>query len=305
MRTHFLNQLAINGREKALALEPDFDFYRADKVLSLEMAFARRNQALPSLWLKLEYEASSRSYELVVLLEDVRELVMPTIAPGLVLPELEIEDLRGRGMEGASFEVISHFERAFRCTCGGVSIVCFEPQEAAARELATTRSRGREMVPPSTRLEMIVAGDDTAGWIWSVRVDDTVLYGTARLHREDLGAALFSIQRDESRSNPYLRGLADEEVFAVLDGFFFGALRDALRASAEEQTWAKHLVSPALPTVVSSRLYLVGSGAGRERLLASHHEGMRAFQLAEGAFDRELTKVRNVLDATGLDAFRT
>lgn len=127
MRTHFLNQLPISGREKALALEPEFDFYRATKVLRLEIEFGGEAETLPSLRLDLAYEAGPRRYKLGVLLEDVRELVVPTMTPMLFVSELEIEDLRERMMEGARFEMVSHFERALRCTCGNIAILFFEP----------------------------------------------------------------------------------------------------------------------------------------------------------------------------------
>ncbi|MCK8503683.1 hypothetical protein [Myxococcus fulvus] len=127
MRTHFLKQLQINGREKALALEPEFDFYRVKRVLKLELEFDDEPEALPVLRLDLAYEAGPSRYKLGVLFKEVRELVLPSMPPSLFLPELEIEDLRGRMMEGARFEMISHFERAFRCTCGDITILSFEP----------------------------------------------------------------------------------------------------------------------------------------------------------------------------------
>ena len=127
MRTHLLSRLEIAGREKALALELEFDFYRAKRVLKLEIDFDGDSELSPSLRLDLGYEAGPIRYKLGLLFEDVRELTLPTMTPLLFLPELEIEDVRERMMEGVRFEVISHFERAFRCTCGNMSILFFEP----------------------------------------------------------------------------------------------------------------------------------------------------------------------------------
>src|SRR4051812_37991788 len=114
---------------------------------------------------------------------------------------------------------------------------------------------------------MSLTGDDLSGWTWRVFVDELELLRTERLARADLGAALFSIRRDNSRNNERFREISDNDLFAILDGFFFGALHEALRASAEEQTWARHLVSPAVPTSVWSRMYLVGCNDEQERLL--------------------------------------
>ncbi len=147
-------------------------------------------------------------------------------------------------------------------------------------------------------LSMVLTGDDSVGWTWSVLVDDVELWRTAPLARGDLASALFSIQRDRSRTNPSFSAISDDDLLFLLDGFFFGALHEALRASAEEQTWARHLVSPALPAVVCSRMYLVGSGEGKERLLVRQAAGRRSFVIAEGNFDSELAAVRKRLDET-------
>lgn len=128
MRTHLLSRLTIPGSEMALALEPQFDFYRATKVTGVEVRF-ELDSGTSSLRLDLVYEASSRRYRLSLLFEQVSELSLPTMAPALYLPELEIEDVRARMMEGIRFEVISHFDRAFRCACGNLSIISFEPED--------------------------------------------------------------------------------------------------------------------------------------------------------------------------------
>lgn len=128
MRTHFLNQLSITGRESALALEPSFDFYRAKRVLNLSIDFdPAADDELPSLRLVAEYVGNTRRYTLTMLLESVRELLLPEMNPLLFLPELEIEDLEDRMMEGIRFEVISQFERSFRCTCRNITIIDFQP----------------------------------------------------------------------------------------------------------------------------------------------------------------------------------
>ncbi len=144
---------------------------------------------------------------------------------------------------------------------------------------------------------MTLTGDDLAGWIWSVWIDDLEAFTTEPMARADLAAALFSIQRDDSRKNPYLVDLSDNELFIILDGFFFGALHDALRASAEEQTWAKHLVSPAVPTRVSSRMYLIGGARDQERMLVWRNEPLRCYTIAEGSFDKDLSEIIKRLES--------
>jgi hypothetical protein len=143
---------------------------------------------------------------------------------------------------------------------------------------------------------MSITGDDSSGWTWRVWVDDLELFRTEPLERADLGAALFSIQRDSSRRNPHLLGVPDDILFVVLDEFFFGSLYDALRPAAEEQTWARHLVSPTVPAVIWSKMYLVGAKDKQERLLVSRDGSRHNFVLVEGDFDRELEAVRKHLE---------
>lgn len=138
-------------------------------------------------------------------------------------------------------------------------------------------------------IEMSLTGDDSSGWTWRVCIDDCELFRTEPLAREDLGAGLLSIGRDSSRENPYLSHLSDQELFFVLDGFFFGALNDALRASAEEQVWARHLVSPVVPAAVWSRMYLIGSSGDQERLLVWREGNLASFAIPKGSFDKQLT----------------
>ena len=146
-------------------------------------------------------------------------------------------------------------------------------------------------------LHMELAGDDSVGWRWRVAVDDLLLYESKPLARNDLACALFEIQKDDSRENRTFASLSDEELFFILEGFFFGGLGDALRPAAEAQVWARHLISPALPTVYTSRMYLVGHGPGEERLLASRKGQTHSFRIAAGSFDEQLRKARDVLES--------
>lgn len=107
----------------------------------------------------------------------------------------------------------------------------------------------------------------------------------------DLACPVFSIRRDESRVNPFFIEVTYDDLFTVLDGFFCGSLYDALRASAEEQTWARHVVSPGVSASISSRMYLIGGRGDRDRLLVLHGGKRQSFTLAEGAFDKALDEI--------------
>jgi hypothetical protein len=119
--------MPLSGREAALALEPGFDFYRASKILHLEIDFEDSISELPSLHLDLVYAGDSTNYRLKLLFEGVRQLQLPEMTPSLALPELEIEDIAERGMEGIRLEAVSHFDRGFRCIFGTIAIMGFQP----------------------------------------------------------------------------------------------------------------------------------------------------------------------------------
>ena len=146
-------------------------------------------------------------------------------------------------------------------------------------------------------LKMRLTGDNSVGWTWQVAVDGQVFVLTQPLDGNDLGEAMFSIGRDRSRENPYFHDVSDDDLFVILDGFFNGRLYDALRASAEEQIWARHLIYPATPKIVSSRMYLIGGGGGPDRLLVSRAGVRYNFRIEAGSFDRALHEIIERLNA--------
>lgn len=129
MRTHNLSELEIQGREKVLRIEPRFDFYRIKKASAVVIDFGPRasDAGQPSLVLTTDYQTQSKVYHLTIRFDGVRELVFPEMQPFLQFAELEIEDVRDRMLEGVRFEVVSHYDRSFRCLCGGIAIVSFDP----------------------------------------------------------------------------------------------------------------------------------------------------------------------------------
>jgi hypothetical protein len=153
--------------------------------------------------------------------------------------------------------------------------------------MATLGNQGRASPRTLNQLRMQLSGSRDSGLTWRVFVDDAEVFSTQALAADDLDLALFAITRDTTRSNSSFLDIPDDALFTILDGFFCGPLSDALRASAEEQTWARHVVSPAVPTTIDSRMYLVEARDGRERLLV-WRDGLRTFAFPTGAFDREL-----------------
>lgn len=129
MRTHSLSELEIEGREKVLRVEPSFDFYRIKRARAAVIDFGQgaSDGGQPSLVLTTDYQTDSQAYSLTIRFDGIRELVLPEMQPFLQFAELEIEDVRDRMLEGVRFEVVSHYDRSFRCLCRGIVIVDFQP----------------------------------------------------------------------------------------------------------------------------------------------------------------------------------
>ena len=121
-----MKELSLVGREKVLGVDPEFDFCRAKRVRRLELDFSNDEVPAPSLHLALECENGENRFELTLLLGGVRELVVPHIHGPLFLPELEVEDVRARMLQGISYELVSHFDRSFRCSCSDLVVLGFE-----------------------------------------------------------------------------------------------------------------------------------------------------------------------------------
>jgi hypothetical protein len=129
MRTHRLSELEIEGREKVLQAEPHFDFYRIKTARAVAMDFGEGagDASHPTLMLTTNYQTQSKTYILTIRFDGIRELVLPQMQPILRFSELEVEDIRDRMLEGVGFEVVSHYDRSFRCLCRTMVIVRFEP----------------------------------------------------------------------------------------------------------------------------------------------------------------------------------
>lgn len=120
---HLLRELDIAGREMVLSIEPSFDFYKIARVARVCIDFGEEDDSL-SVELKAEYLVEKK-YEISILMEGVRELVLPEMRASLLFSELEIEDVRERQLEGICFEIVDQFERSFRCSCRNITILTF------------------------------------------------------------------------------------------------------------------------------------------------------------------------------------
>jgi hypothetical protein len=147
-------------------------------------------------------------------------------------------------------------------------------------------------------LEMTLAGSDVDGWQWAVTLDGETLERTPRLATEDLGEGLASIQQYPDRRNAHFDHVRDERLGILLAGFFAGDFAHALDTSAEEQVWAKHMISPSLPTELGgSFMFLVESTTtDADRLLHVDGVKVRSYRVPRGRFDALLRDIRARLE---------
>lgn len=146
-------------------------------------------------------------------------------------------------------------------------------------------------------VDMTLNGSRQTGWQWEVTIDGTVVYRTVPLTLNDLSWSLATVQRDAERRNPLFDEVADDKLAFLLSGFFAGELTDALRTSAEEQVWAKHRVTPALPTEAGMFLFLIeGAAEDADRLITADGAQTHTYRVPRGRFDALLRDIRARLE---------
>lgn len=122
MRTQELQKLNIPGREKALALFPDFSFYNLSRITDLHWT-ANAAEGNSQLTVTSEYEVNSARRALVTLrFEGVALAILPTFRPDAYLGELEIEDVRESQLEGIRYIAKDFLDGDFEVHCRSIEI---------------------------------------------------------------------------------------------------------------------------------------------------------------------------------------
>jgi hypothetical protein len=124
MRTHFLAQLPLGGRDAVLQAFPDFDFYNLSRVTRFIVEWGKHNEALADCCLAALYTDTSISapIEVTLCFQDVRHASLPDFSPLFFLTELEIEDVSSHQLEGVRFRTKNFGSTAFEVLSGDISI---------------------------------------------------------------------------------------------------------------------------------------------------------------------------------------
>jgi hypothetical protein len=132
MRSHFLKDLPINGKESILAVQPSFDFYILRQVTRFRWEMApNASERSPAANLELTaiYENSQPFEDLLIKVRclDVRQVVLPVLGPSFFLGELEIEDVSGEQIEGVRWRVKDFGPDRFVILCKEIEMMIDSP----------------------------------------------------------------------------------------------------------------------------------------------------------------------------------
>jgi hypothetical protein len=117
MPTHLRIASDVPGLEQVLRHIPDFDLYKLHKITR----FMLREDVERGLLLEMDVVHVNR-HICSIQLEGVRDLRMPEILMSMPsFSELEVEDVRSRGLEGISYQLADRGPSGgFSCFCHGI-----------------------------------------------------------------------------------------------------------------------------------------------------------------------------------------
>jgi hypothetical protein len=103
MRSNFLKDLSIKGKEEILNILPNFDFHYLREVIRLcweTVPNERNGDPLANFVLTACYENVPTSAKVTLRCGGVRQLKLPEIGPAFFLSEIDVEDLSRDQLEG-------------------------------------------------------------------------------------------------------------------------------------------------------------------------------------------------------------
>jgi hypothetical protein len=135
MRSHFLRQLPITGREAVLEVIPDFDFYALGRVVRLAIAWGSDAGDSGELTLATTYVNSQNATvaEVTLRFHGVRQAILPILAPSLYLSEVEVEDFDSDQLEGVRYRAKDFGASGFEVLANDISIECEAVRRATPR----------------------------------------------------------------------------------------------------------------------------------------------------------------------------
>jgi hypothetical protein len=129
MRTHFLKELSIPGKDIATRALPSFDFYCLGEVRHLAISCNPDEATSADLHLTALYNClnSGRTFEITIKFTGTRRIKLPEFSPLFYLSELEIEDISKNQMEGIRYQAKCYGNPEFDVLSRDLHIVTVTP----------------------------------------------------------------------------------------------------------------------------------------------------------------------------------
>ncbi len=127
MRSHFLTDLPIHGKQQVLPALPDFDFYNLRAVTSFNWSSKPETTSRPIIvdfMLDAIYQNPNDGSASGIRLccSDVKQLRMPDLGTSFSPTEIEIEDLSSDQLEGIRYRLKDFGATQFEVLCGTIEI---------------------------------------------------------------------------------------------------------------------------------------------------------------------------------------
>jgi hypothetical protein len=130
MRTHFLTNLQIKGREEVLRIVPEFDFYKLRRIIRLQWdshCNPENGTADADLILTIAYDAQSASTpQFTFRFGGVARAKLPELLPSVYLSEVEVEDLHGSQLENIRFRLKDYGQTELEIECKSVEMIAHD-----------------------------------------------------------------------------------------------------------------------------------------------------------------------------------
>jgi hypothetical protein len=126
MRTHFLKDIPIEGRETILDSLPDFDFYNLRRVTHLGWTAEdddSSGRANVYFTLVATYQSLRPGlYAIQLRCSDVKKVKLPELGTAFSLSEVEVEDVSTHQLEGVKFRFRDFGPSHLEILCGGIQL---------------------------------------------------------------------------------------------------------------------------------------------------------------------------------------
>jgi len=129
MRTHFLKDLAIQGKEKAAEMLQGFDFYKLQRIIRVTWESQRdENNQLASCVLEITTaydDGSAEKAEVTLRFVGVTRCRLPELVPFIFLSEIEVEDVANAQLEGVRYLIKNYGSTELEIECRNCELLTF------------------------------------------------------------------------------------------------------------------------------------------------------------------------------------